>query len=280
MLLAASFLCGQEYAVEKLTGGLRHVSALAWSRDGYLLIADLPASRITKIDSKGTSTLLEKTPAAGLAFDKSNRLIVSDPKQHRVARVDRKGAQEAIATAFGDKPFNGPGAVAASPDGGIWIADPSYGEADRQKQIPFYGIYHLSGKGELRAAAKLAGRPGGLAVSADGRTLYVSDADNRKLLTFAVEKDGTAGSPRQLADLKHGVPSAVAIGPGGHVYVAVQSGVEEFSAEGAALRYIQLPERPSSLAFDTGTPPVLYAGAQTSVYRVSFQAAPKLEKSN
>ena len=62
LLLAASFataLHAQDFSqiqIEKVTGGYQFTEGPVWNKEGnYLLFSDVPASRLMKIDSKGTT---------------------------------------------------------------------------------------------------------------------------------------------------------------------------------------------------------------------------------
>ena len=44
--------------------------------------------------------------------------------------------------------------------------------------MDFYGVYRITPKGELQVIAKPQGRPNGIALSPDGRILYVANRMN------------------------------------------------------------------------------------------------------
>src|SRR5690348_6343932 len=111
VLIPAAFGFAQDdsgYSVSKVLGGLRYASSALWARDNYLLVSDLPAGKISKIDGQGTSLYREDINAAGLATDSEGRLLICDSAQKQVIRIDKKGKTEVLADKFEGKRLNGP----------------------------------------------------------------------------------------------------------------------------------------------------------------------------
>src|SRR5438128_2077812 len=109
-LVSASIAAAQAPAdgqIQRFASGYKFVSALAWSRDGYLLVADTGAEHIVRIDDKGSSVLHEKTAAKGLAFDSKGDLYLCDAAARTVVRIDRKNKTDIIAEVWEGKRFNG-----------------------------------------------------------------------------------------------------------------------------------------------------------------------------
>jgi len=263
-----------DWVIEKISGGFGYASGLVWSREGFLLVADLPAGKVTRIDSKGTTVFKEGIRVEGMAWDAETRLYLCEPAEHRVTRIDRKGRSEIAAERFDGKRLNGPNGVAVSKNGHVWFTDPAFGKADRDKELTFYGVYHLPPKGELSALAKFQGRPNGIALSPDGRSLYVVDSDARSIQTWTLDKNGVASNQHELAKVSTGVPNGITVGPDGRLYVAARD-IEMFEPSGSPAGRIELNEKPGDLAFADGEPQSLYVAARTSVYRVRFKPREK-----
>lgn len=259
-----------EYKVEKVLGSLEYASAVAWSKDGYLLIADLPAGTVTKIDGKGPSVVRKDLHASGMALDSDGRLYACEPREKRVTRTDKRGKTELLAERFEGKRLNGPNSIIVSKNGHVWFSDSAFGTADKQKELSFSGIYHISSKGEISVIARMSSRPNGLALSPDGRVLYAADSDARAIVAWDIEKSGAATNQRTLVRVKSGIPNGIVAGPDGKLYVACRT-VEVFSAAGEPLGQIEMAEKPADLTFGDNSPDTLYIAARTSVYRVRFQ---------
>lgn len=260
-----------EWVVDKMAGGMRYASAAAWSPDGFLLFADLPAGKLTRIDTKGTSVWKDSIFAAGIAWDAEGRLYLCDPRNRRVTRTDKKGKTEVLAEQFDGRRLNGPNGVAVSKNHHVWFTDPAFGTAVQRKELDFYGIYHISPKGELEAAVKMAGRPNGIAFSPDGKQLYVVESDSRNILVWDVDRNGALSGQKVLAHASSGVPNGIAVDSEGKLYIAARR-IEMFTPSGTAAGQIEISEKPSDLTWGDGDLKTLYVAAQTSVYRVRFKS--------
>lgn len=266
-----------EYRVEKLYGGLTYASGLAWSRDGFLLVADLPAGKITRIDDKGPSLFRDKAHFSAMAWDSEGRLLTCEPREHRVSRTDKKGRVETLAESFEGKRLNGPNGIAVSRNGHIWFTDGAFATADKQRQLSQNGVYHITPKGELSLAAGMTGRPNGIALSPDAKLLYAVDSDDRSILAWDVDKQGVVANQRVIARAANGVPNGILTGADGKLYIASR-GIEMFSPGGEPRGFIEIAEKPADMVFGDGDLSTLYVAARTSVYRVRF--ATKAGQSN
>jgi sugar lactone lactonase YvrE len=261
------------YSIEKLIGNLAFAAALAWSKEGCLLVADLPAAKVLKVDDKGTTVFREQFPVSAMHEDGEGRMYFADPKEHKVLRMDKARAKtETVAASFAGKPFNGPSGLAVMKNGAaVWLADGAFATADREKAQPVYGVYSVV-KGEVRLVAQTPGRPNGIALSPDQKSLYVVDSDSRSVMILDIDRQGAASTPLRplIAKTRSGVPNGVLAAADGKLYVAGAE-VEIYSAKGDYLSSIELAEKPADMVFGDGDGKTLYIAARTSVYRVRFR---------
>jgi gluconolactonase len=174
----------------------------------------------------------------------------------RIARVDRAtGASEAVVEGFHGLPLNSPNDVVVGPDGAIWFTDPSYGHLQGFRPEPALGshVYRLDPAGTLAAVADRFDKPNGLALSPDGRTLYVADsganhepgsydpARPHAVRAFAVTAAGTLRDERLLAVVAPGFPDGVKTDAAGRVFVSAADGIHVHDPDGALLGEIRLP---------------------------------------
>jgi len=117
----------------------------------------------------------------------------------------------------------------------------------------------------VEAIAKLKTRPNGVALSPNGRTLYVTDSDARSIRAY--DLDGKGGEGRIVIDKIPGIPNGIRTDEKGNLWVAASS-VFAYSPQGVLLRQIGLGETPSNLSFGDADLETLYVTARTSVYRV------------
>ena len=100
----------------------------------------------------------------------------------------------------------------------------------------------------MKLAARPAGRPNGIALSPNGRVLYVANADEHNIRAYDVDRDGEPAGERVLVSGIAGVPAGMAVDEKGNLYVA-SGGIAIYSAEGRPLDTIGVPQRASGCAF-------------------------------
>lgn len=271
-LAAMSLLSGQEFSnlqVEKPVGGRRFADGPVWVKEGYLLFTDVPANQVWKWVPGHLAEVVREASngAAGQAVDAQGRIYVCETHQRRLIRTDHKGKTEVLAERYQGKRLNAPNDVAVRYDGQVYFTDPAFGTADHARELNFYGVYHLTPKGELELVAKPTGRPNGIALSPNGKTLYVSNADEKNIRSYTLDKSGEASDERVLVAGIPGVPNGLRTDEKGNLYLASKA-LEVYTAEGKSLHSIPLPEPATNCAFGDADNESLFITAHGSVYRV------------
>ena len=171
-----------------------------WSAsDGYLLFTDVPMNTIQKIDRKACRLFREQSGgASGNAFDDKGRLYTCETHTRRVTRTDKKGAVETLVDQFEGKKLNGPNDITVTKHGHVYFTDPAFGSAGERRELPFYGVFHISPKGQVEASLKLQTRPNGIVASPDGAILYVTNSDERNVRAYDITKDGMLQNERDI----------------------------------------------------------------------------------
>jgi gluconolactonase len=264
--LSAAAQSATDGRVEKLSGGHEFASTVAWSKDGFLLIGDAPAAKITRVDDKGKSVYRDGVAAAGLAFDDDGRVYACDSRARQLIRTDKKNKTEVLASAWEGKKFNGPSDVIVLKKDHVYFTDPAFGAADTSKELTHYGIYHFGPKGESSIVAKLAARPNGIALSPDGKTLYATVADERSVLAWTLDKSGVATQQRVFASGIDGVPDGIDTAPDGRVFVAARALVI-YAPDGKLISTQPTPEKPVDIAIGEADMNTVFIAAGSSVYR-------------
>jgi gluconolactonase len=259
--------------IQRFAAGYNFVSALAWSRDGSLLVADSGAKRIIRIDGKGPSVLRENTAARGLATDAKGVLYICDDSARTVVRT-QGNKSDVIADLWQGKRFNGPRHVVVTKNGYVFFTDPAFASADQKRDLPFYGIFRVSPKGDLTAVAELRTRANGLALSMDHSVLYATLADDRSVVVWSVDRNGATSGQRTLITGIRGVPDGIAVGPDGNVYVAARD-VEVYTPAGAHITTHQFAGKPTSIAFGEGDLHTMFVGTGGSVFRMRLRSPEK-----
>lgn len=262
-----------EIVLERVATGLQFTNAPVWAPEDVLLFADTPTDRLLRL-TPGKGVALQDTRAGGIGaitFDTKDNLYIAEPRGRRVTRTDKKGKVDVIAERFEGKRLNAPNDLTVRRDGNVYFTDPAFGEQRDEAELGFFGVYRISPKGELTALARWTTRPNGIALSENGRTLYVTNSDEQAVHAFDLDRDGAASNPRVVVRNIAGAPGGIRTDTAGNLYVAARE-VFVYSPRGELTRTIKLGETPSNLAWGDVNFDALYVTARTSVYRVQVGA--------
>lgn len=262
-----------ELKIERAAGGFRFTEGPVWSHDGYLLFSDIPNDRLHKLTpGKGAELLREGTGGAnGNAIDEKGRLVSCEGNSRRVTRRNAKGEVEVLAERFEGKRLNAPNDVVVRKDGNIYFTDPAFGKQDDTKELAFYGVYRITSKGELSVIARGEKRPNGIALSPNGRLLYVAGSDERVIRVYDLDRGGAATNERVLITGIDGVPDGIKTDEKGNLYVACR-GIAVYTPAGQFVHLIEMTEKPSNLAFGDADLQGLYVTARGLLLRIRLDA--------
>ena len=269
---AAATLDAQEFpnaTVETIVKDAHYAQGPVWSLEGFLLFSDTPMDQIKKwTPGKGVAEYAKRAGGAnGNTFDQDGRLYTCEFRERRVTRVSKNGKVEILASRFEGKRLNAPDSIVVRRDGNVYFTDPAFGDQQDSRELDFYGVFRIRTNGELEAVARWKTRPSGIAVSPNGRLLYVADADARLIRMYDLAGNGTASNERVFIDKIEGVPLGIATDEKGNVFVAARS-VFIYSPKAQLLREMQMALTPSNLAFGDKDFTSLYVTARSAVYRV------------
>jgi len=272
LLAAAAILPAQDFSdihVEKVATGQHFADGAAWSPEGFLLFSDTVTDKLQKFTpGKGVTELASRGGgAAGNAYDEQGRFYTCEFRERRVTRTSKSGKVDVLAARFEGKRLNSPASIVVRRDGNAYFVDPAFGNQQDAKELDFNGVYRLNTRGDLEAIARWQTRPNGVALSPNGRMLYVSDADARAVHAFDLDRGGAASNDRVILEHIAGVPAGLGVDEKGNLYVAARK-VFIYTPKGELIRDISFAETPSSLAFGDPDFQSLYVTARSLVYRV------------
>jgi gluconolactonase len=255
--------------IERFTTGYVYAGGPVWSREGFLLYSDAPAGKIyTAVPGQKPAVYRESSGgASGNAFDTQGRLYTCESRARRVTRTDRKGKIEVVAESWEGKRLNAPGDIVVRKDGHAWFTDPAFGSQAGERELDFWGLYHIPPRGPIELVARTAGRPNGIALAPGGRVLYVTDADKRAVRAWDVDRSGKVSGERELIAGVDGPPAGLCADEKGNLYIAANQ-LAVYSAEGKLLHTVEMPETPSNCAWGDADLQSLYITARTSIYRI------------
>lgn len=270
--LLISAALGQDFTdirVERIANGMRYTEGPAWSSEGFLLFSDTVTNKLHKfVPGKGDSEFAEVPGGpSGNAFDSQGRLYTCEFRGRRVTRTSKNGKVEVLASQFEGKRLNAPNDIVVRHDGHVYFTDPAFGSQQDTRELDFYGVFHITPKGELEPIAKWKTRPNGVTLSPNGRILYVADSDGRSVRAYDLDRSGAASGERVVIEKLPGVPGGLRTDEKGNLYVAARS-VLVYSPKAELLGKVELPENPSNLSFGDNDLETLFITARTSLYRV------------
>jgi len=259
--------------VQRVVKGLHYADGPVWSYEGFLLFSDTVTDQLRKLTpGSGDAVFAERAGGAmGNAYDTEGRLYTCEFRQRRVTRTLKNGKVEVLAARFEGKRLNSPNDVVVRRDGQVYFTDPAFGAQEDTRELDFYGVFHVTPKGELDVVAKWKTRPNGIALSPNGRTLYVSGSDEHNVRAYDLDGKGVASKERVAIENIPGVPDGLRTDQNGNLYVAAKSVYVYAVPNGGPAKLLgQVPvgETPSNLAFGDPDMETLYITARTGVYRV------------
>jgi gluconolactonase len=285
-----------------VAAGVCFLEGPAVHADGSLYFSDISGNRILKMDAQGSVSTFRADSGRtnGNAFDREGRLISCEGAENgpggrrRIVRTDLKtGEIEVLTERYEGKRYNSPNDVVVDPAGRIWFTDPLYAPDRSIMEHDHEAVYRIDTDGKVaRVITQPAiGRPNGLAITPDGKTLYVIDSNyirpdaNRKIWAFDIASDGSASKQRQVYDFGRGrggdgmrldskanlwVAAGISAPRTSNESADVPTGVYVISPQGELLGRIPVPEDViTNLAFGGEGKKTLFVTAGKTIYRIS-----------
>lgn len=273
-MAAAMALAAEDYSalkVEKIATGFPGAEGPVWSRDGFLLFSDFENKNIHRYDpGKGVSLYRSNSRGAnGNTMDRQGRLYTCEYVSRQVTRTSRDGMVEVLATGFEGKRFNAPNDIVVRGDGHVYFTDPLFTPLEK-RDLDFYGVYHMTPDGKLEVFAKPAGRPNGIALSPDGKVLYVANTDEQNIRAYDTGSNGRASNERILIGKLPSRPDGMRVDRKGNLFITGRH-ISVYSAQGQPLGHIELPEGARNCAFGDADFRTLYITGQVSLFRVRLE---------
>jgi gluconolactonase len=243
--------------------------------DGSVLVVEIAAGRLTRVMPHGELKVVAELGGGpnGAALGRDGHAYIcnnggfswrtddkftrptgaaADYKGGAIQRVNLStGAVETLYTQCDGIPLHGPNDIVFDAYGGFWFTD--FGKTFEDR-ILRGAIYYARTDGSfIRRAAHPFLTPNGIALSPDGRTLYVAETETARLWSYPVKAPGELGhepwpSPNG-GRLVHGLPGfqrfdSMAVEEGGNICVAtlVRGGISVFSPVGELLEFHEAPE--------------------------------------
>jgi gluconolactonase len=249
------------------------------SRQQRLLFSDIPGNAIHEWSRAAGIRVFRAPSdmANGLALDRIGRLLCCEHATSRVTRVESDGSITVIASAFEGVALNSPNDIVVKRDGGIYFTDPTYGRIEyygvaRAPELAFRGVYRVEADGaRITLLADDFAQPNGLCFSLDERRLFVNDTERMHIRVFDVAGDGTLRNGRIWAELTGdgaGAPDGMKIDSAGNLYCCGPGGIHVLDRFAAALGVIRVPSPVANFTWGEDDLKSLFITATDSLYRI------------
>jgi gluconolactonase len=264
-----SKIIAKDAVLTKVSSDFTFTEGPAVDPDGNVYFTDQPNDHIMKWSTDGTlSVYMEGADRSnGLYFDNEGNLISCADLKNQLWKIDKNKNVTVLVRDFEGKKLNGPNDLWVDPRGGIYITDPFYKRsywARADKEIEQENVYYLSpDQKSLTIAATGFVRPNGIVGTPDGKTLYVSDINDKKTYSFTINYDGTLSDRTLFAEIGS---DGMTIDNKGNIYVTGQ-GVTVFDSHGAQIEHIAVDEPwTANVCFGGKDRKTLFITASKSVY--------------
>ena len=203
--------------------------------NGNLYYVEWGSSELTRWDGESISTVHQEDGCGhnGLALTSQDTFLVACFFSSEVLELDRDGKELRRWSADSTgQAFVSPNDFSVAADGGIYMTVFGPWEAVPRSIIGTV-VYLAPGSHEWVLVADDLNYPNGLALTPDGKTLYVAETVGNRLLRFAVNDDGTLGQRENfvfLGLLEDNVtnmwvgPDGIKVDSAGNVYITQYTG--------------------------------------------------------
>jgi gluconolactonase len=242
-----------EIAIERFevfATGLDHPECVAFDRDGNLW-AGGEAGQVYRVDPAGRVETVAALGGftGGMAFSPDDELFVCNPSLG-VVRVGRNGRHEVFASHAGARKLVTPNYPVFDAAGNLYVTD----SGQWKKRNGWLLRFDPAGGGG--AVAGPYGYANGLALSDDGRRLYMVESDTNSVLRFHIADDGACGTPEAFVADVGRMPDGLALDEAGNLYVSCYASddIYRVAPDGERILFAYDPfaillSRPTNMAF-------------------------------
>lgn len=260
------------HVLAEVTSGLRFPEGPVVMPDGQIIVVEINAGRVTRIDpGTGAKTVIAANLGGpnGLALGPDGMLYLCnnggfdwiegdgvlmpfetapDYMGGSIQRVDpATGAVDTLYTHAGDVQLRGPNDIVFDAHGGFWFTD--FGKI-RRRDEDITGIFYAKADGSfIEEVIHPMRGPNGIGLSPDGGTLYVAETFTCTLHAFEITAPGKvadSGSPSFPGRFLHRPAGSkyfdsLAVEAGGNICVGTLGvgGISVISPEGEAVEFVE-----------------------------------------
>lgn len=245
----------KEYEFIKVIDGLHFPEGPAWDGNGNLYVSSCYGGYITKISRNGSVRFMDSTlnenfkQTNGLVVYKNGNIFACDYGLGAILKISPEGKSEVFVDGYEGMRFSRPNDLAFDNNDNLYFTDPnSYGADKLDGRIFKINIRTK----EVTLAADSLAFPNGVALSAEGNMIYVSESALNRIVKFDLDSAGMLIHKKVFAKLPGGDPDGLAFDAEGNLYVAHFGGgaIYVIKHDGSVKHKILTPgKKPSNLEF-------------------------------
>lgn len=263
---------------EKVVAGNEgFMEGINFDREGNIWMVSPMSKELLTVEEGEVKHVKEYPGPVGAKFHKDGRLFITDITGVIHAYDPATGDSEVVVSTFEGEPLNGLNDLIFDEDGGLYFTEPMGSSATN----PIGRVFYLpAGSTEPELFAEKIAYPNGVAISADGQRVYISEfAKNSVLSVPAKNAPPSPETPFVFGYYEGGIgPDGLAVDEKGNLYVAhFQAGeIIVQDANGFSYGAIRLPEEAgtftTNLTFQDG---YLYVteSSKNEVWRIQVKEA-------
>ncbi|MEO6731587.1 MAG: SMP-30/gluconolactonase/LRE family protein [Ferruginibacter sp.] len=268
--------------IEVIASGFKWTEGPLYIREGaYLLFSDIPDNKICKWkEGEGVTTYLmpsgntgpvkkiREPGSNGLLLHPDGQLVLCQHGDRRMAKMTSPLNAPmpqfiTLADRYNGKRLNSPNDAVFHTNGDLYFTDPPYGLDeginDPIKELDFQGVYRLKPNGQLDLVTKELKYPNGIALSPDGKFLYVASSDGANFIWMQYELDAN-GLPKNQRIFYEahayegknvGAPDGMKINKKGYIFASGPEGIWLFNPGGKLIAKLHTGQLTSNCAFSS-----------------------------
>ena len=157
--------------------------------EGRLHVVSADDAVILQVSPDGVLKQVANTSGRpnGLVFSSSGEMFVADAALKAILRINSNGRPEVFIDEYEGTGLGGPNDLCFLPNGDLLFTDPIRRPYPDPAISP---VYRVTPAGRMRAFASELAYPNGIAMSPDGRKVYVSESRAQRLVGFMIDGAG------------------------------------------------------------------------------------------
>lgn len=192
---------------------------------GQVFVSVTGTGSVYKVHPDGSTEVWAKTGGPnGHKVLPNGEHLVCDNQRHAVVRLGPTGELLGDAAKECDgKPLREPNDLCLGNDGDFYFTDP----ANSNDRNLIGSVHHVDNTGKVLLVADHLAYPNGIALSADGKTLYLAESKRNRILAYPVHSPGRVGPARLFVQLPpkgegqvDNQPDGICLDSEGRLYVA------------------------------------------------------------